>query len=93
MITSFTPRLGLSTLALVGLAALAGVSISAPTAEEVHKILPPMQDIVTPRRACSPSGGPVAEGDEENQLLRVPVPARDHSSSNMALPPVHPQLA
>jgi hypothetical protein len=42
MIASFTPRLGLSTLALVGLAALAGVSIFAPTAEEAHKILPPL---------------------------------------------------
>jgi len=41
MIVSFTPRLGLSTLALVGLAALAGVSISASTPEEAHKILPP----------------------------------------------------
>ena len=41
MIASFTPRFALSTLALVGLAALAGVSISASTAEEAHKILPP----------------------------------------------------
>ena len=41
MIASFTTRLGLSTLALVGLAALASGSISASTAEEAHKILPP----------------------------------------------------
>jgi peptide-methionine (S)-S-oxide reductase len=44
MIASFTPRLGLSTLALVGLAALAGVSISASTAEEAYKIPPPAND-------------------------------------------------
>ncbi len=44
MIASFTPRLGLSTLALVGLAALAGVSISASTAKEAHKIPPPAAD-------------------------------------------------
>ncbi|HKN29638.1 MAG TPA: peptide-methionine (S)-S-oxide reductase MsrA [Roseiarcus sp.] len=44
MIASFTPRLGLSTLAFVGLAALAGVSISATTAEEAHKIPPPALD-------------------------------------------------
>jgi hypothetical protein len=61
MIASFTPRLGLSTLALVGLAALAGVSISAPTAEEAHKILPPLLD----ERA------PVI-----NDLLKVQAPKR-----------------
>jgi len=44
MIASFTPRLGLSTLAFVGLAALAGVSISATTAEEAHKIPPSALD-------------------------------------------------
>jgi len=44
MIASFTPRLGLSTLALVGLAALAGVSFSATSAEEAHKIPPPALD-------------------------------------------------
>jgi peptide-methionine (S)-S-oxide reductase len=44
MIASFAPRLGLSTLALVGLATLAGVSISGPTAEEAHKIPPPALD-------------------------------------------------
>jgi hypothetical protein len=48
MIASFTPRLGLSTLALVGLAALAGLSISAPTAEKAHKILPPLLDEPAP---------------------------------------------
>jgi hypothetical protein len=46
MIASFTPRLGLSTLALVGLAALAGVSISASTTEEAHKIFPPAYVVI-----------------------------------------------
>ncbi|HKN29639.1 MAG TPA: hypothetical protein VJY34_17835 [Roseiarcus sp.] len=46
MIASFTPRLGLSTLALVGLATLAGLSISASTAEEAHKILPPAYIVI-----------------------------------------------
>jgi hypothetical protein len=41
MIAFFSSRLGLSTLAFVGLAALAGVSISASTAEQAHRILPP----------------------------------------------------
>ena len=41
MIASFTPRRGLSTLAVVGLAALGGVWINASTVEEAHKILPP----------------------------------------------------
>ncbi len=36
MITSFTPRPGLSRLALVGLAALGGVWISDSTAEAAH---------------------------------------------------------
>ena len=40
----FHPRLGLSTLALVSLAALAGVSINASTADEAHKIPPPALD-------------------------------------------------
>ena len=38
MIASFTPRPGLSRLALVGLAALSGVWISASTAEAAYKI-------------------------------------------------------
>jgi hypothetical protein len=42
MIASFTPRLGLATIALVALAGLGGVWINAPTAEEAHKILPPL---------------------------------------------------
>jgi hypothetical protein len=54
MIASFTPRLGLSTLALVGLAALAGASIFAPTAEQAHKILPPLLNEPAPA-ACSGS--------------------------------------
>ena len=48
MIASFTPRLGLSTLALVGLTALAGVSINASTAEEAHKIPAPALDEPAP---------------------------------------------
>jgi hypothetical protein len=36
MIASFTPRSGLSRLALVGLAALGGVWINASTAEAAH---------------------------------------------------------
>jgi peptide-methionine (S)-S-oxide reductase len=44
MIASFTPRLGLSTLALVALAGLGGVWINASTAEEAHKIPPPGLD-------------------------------------------------
>lgn len=44
MIASFTPRLGLSALALAGLAALAGVSISASTAEEARKVPAPAMD-------------------------------------------------
>ncbi len=39
--TSFTPRPGLSRLALVGLAALGGVWINASTAEAAHKITQP----------------------------------------------------
>jgi peptide-methionine (S)-S-oxide reductase len=48
MIAPFTLRLGLSALAIVGLAALAGVSISAPTAEEARKIPPPPLDEPAP---------------------------------------------
>ncbi len=36
---------------------------------------------------------PVSQADDENQLCRIPVPARGHSPSDMALPPAHPQLA
>ncbi len=36
---------------------------------------------------------PVSQADDENQLGRIPVPARGHSPSDMALPPVHPQPA
>jgi hypothetical protein len=41
MIASFAPRPGLSRLALVGLAALGGVWISASTAEAANKIPQP----------------------------------------------------
>jgi transposase len=36
-----------------------------------------LRSIVTPRRTCGPFGGPVAKRDKENQLRRLPVPARD----------------
>ncbi len=48
MIGSFTPRLGLSILAIVGLTALAGVSVNASTAEEAHKVPPPALDETAP---------------------------------------------
>ena len=48
MIASFTPRPGLSRLALVGLAALGGVWISASTAEAAHKITQPALDEPAP---------------------------------------------
>ena len=46
MTAFFTSRHGLSTLAFVGLAALAGVSISASTAEQAHRILPPAYALI-----------------------------------------------
>ena len=36
---------------------------------------------------------PGSQQDEENQLHRLPVPARDHSAGDLALPPVHLELA
>jgi hypothetical protein len=48
MITSFTPRPGLSRLALVGLAALGGVWINASTAEAAHKIPQPTLNEAAP---------------------------------------------
>src|SRR5450631_4232234 len=36
---------------------------------------------------------PGSQGDEENQLLRIPVPARDHSTGDLALSPVHAELS
>ena len=36
---------------------------------------------------------PNNRADAENQLRRIPLPARDHSPSDIVLPPVHPQLA
>src|ERR1039458_1608143 len=53
----------------------------------------PTKGIVTPRRTCGPFGGPVAKGDEENQLRRLPVPARDHSAGDLALSQVHTEPA
>ena len=55
MIASFTPRLGLAALALAGVAALAGLSINASTAEEAQKVLPPALD-----EKASPAGHEVA---------------------------------
>src|SRR6267378_3246677 len=34
-----------------------------------------------------------SQQDEENQLQRLPIPTCDHSAGDLALPPVHPQLA
>src|SRR5271165_1281063 len=50
-------------------------------------------DFVTPGPGCRISEGAIAGCHEENQLCGLPVPARDHSSGDMALPSVHPQLA
>src|SRR3982074_485587 len=36
---------------------------------------------------------PGSQRDEENQLRRLPIPARDHSAGDLALPPVHAELA
>ena len=60
MIRSFTPRLGLSTLALAAMAALAGVSINASTAEEAHKVPSPALDETAP--ASGPEVAVVAGG-------------------------------
>ena len=49
--------------------------------------------IVTALRACGVLGGRVAHADEQDQLQRVSIPARDHSASDLALPPLHPQPA
>ena len=48
---------------------------------------------VTPRPGCRISVGAIASCYEEIQLCGLPVPVRDHSSGDMAVPPVHPQLA
>lgn len=48
---------------------------------------------VTPRPGCRISAGAIASCYEEIQLCGLPVPARDHSSGDMAVPAVHPQLA
>ena len=59
MIASFTPRLGLSALALAGLVALAGVSINASSADEAHKVPPPGLDV---KAAAGPEVAVVAGG-------------------------------
>ena len=51
------------------------------------------EGFVTPGPGCRIPEGAIAGCYEENQLCGLPVPARDHSSGDMALPPVHPQLA
>ena len=50
------------------------------------------------RHCHAPSGlrhsrQPVGQEDDHNQLCRIPVLARGHSPSDMALPPLHPQPA
>jgi transposase len=52
-----------------------------------------VEGIVTPTRCCDCFATGVAKERDENQLRRLPVPARDHSPSDVALPPVHPQPA
>jgi exodeoxyribonuclease III len=44
-------------------------------------------------RRCHVVCGLVAEGHDENQLFRISVPTGDHSPSDLALSPVHPQLS
>ena len=53
----------------------------------------PFIGFVTPRPGCRISVGAIASCYEEIQLCGLPVPVRDHSSGDMAVPPVHPQLA
>ncbi len=50
------------------------------------------EGFVTSPEACPRSGGPVGEGDGESQLHQVPVPSRDNSAGDLALPSVYPQL-
>src|SRR5208283_2750505 len=47
------------------------------------------EGFVTPGPGCRIPEGAIAGCYEENQLCGLPVPARDHSSGDMALPPVH----
>ena len=60
MISSFTPRFGLATLAIAGLTALADFTVSTSTAEEAHKIPPPTVD--EPAGAAAPEVAVVAGG-------------------------------
>src|SRR5271169_4067180 len=44
---------------------------------------------VTAFRACGVLGGRIADADDQDQLQRVSIPARNHSAGEMALPPVY----
>jgi hypothetical protein len=48
---------------------------------------------VTPASACWTLLGALAKGHEEDQLRRISVPARGHTSGDLALSPVHAQLS
>src|SRR5450755_4742863 len=50
------------------------------------------EGFVTSARACRIYRGPVANKDDENQFCWIPVPARDHPPSGLAVPSVYPQL-
>jgi hypothetical protein len=45
--------------------------------------------VVTSLWPCGPTGEPVVQRDEKNQLRRVPVPARGHSAVDLALTSIH----
>ena len=70
-------------------------TLRALVENEVQKLLPhgKAKGFVTPGPGCRIPEGAIAGCYEENQLCGLPVPARDHSSGDMALSPVHPQLA
>jgi hypothetical protein len=67
-------------------------SASSRCAEEAVFQLKPFDDregVVTSLWRCGPTGDPVAQEDEENQIRRVPVPARDHSAVDLAPSSIH----
>jgi hypothetical protein len=49
--------------------------------------------IVTPSRACGRFGRLASQGDAEDQLRRMPIPAGDHSTGDLALSPVRLELS
>ena len=53
----------------------------------------PAKGFVTLGSACWIWVVAVAEGHEENQLRRIPVPAGDHTAGNVALPPDYAELS